>query len=380
MKRRRWLGLLLFLLVLGVGVWWLVNQEGPCEVRQQVEWQVWEVGLDRGQAPVIGIQPFMEPQDYACETAFRQKVERYLKGIRSYLRPGTVVVFPEYIGTWLILLGEHPWAFRASTLEGALLWFVLRRPWTFWKYRQAAQKAGWADPNAAAAFHIKSSLMAQVYHRTFSQLAAQYGITIVAGSIVLPGAQIHHDSLIVSFDPTSPLENIAVVYGPTGKPIGITRKVYPIQAELAFTRPAPLDSLRAYPVGEKQLAVLICADSWYPSTYQTIGKADIWVVPSYLMGDSCWGVPWRGYSGWTAPQDVRDTNLTEGQAWKTYAMGGRLPNWQKDAIGLNVFLLGHFWNLGADGRAIIVIGDSTYEAPPSTSAIIVWPPYQDSKL
>jgi hypothetical protein len=93
MKRRRWLGLLLFLLVLGVGVWWFVNQEGPCEARQQVEWQVWEVGLDKGQAPVIGLQPFMEPQDYACETAFRQKVQRYLEGIRSYLRPGTVVVF-----------------------------------------------------------------------------------------------------------------------------------------------------------------------------------------------------------------------------------------------------------------------------------------------
>lgn len=30
-------------------------------------------------------------------------------------------------------------------------------------------------------------------------------------------------------------------------------------------------------------------------------------------------------------------------------MGGRLPCWQKGTIGLNVFLLGRFWNLGADG-------------------------------
>ncbi len=324
----------------------------------------WEVGTDKGQALVIGIQRVMEPQDYACEAAFREKVASYLSAIRTYLRPGAIVVFPEYIGTWLILVGEHPFAFRASTLEGALVWFVLRRPWTFWKFRQAAQRSGWSDPSAVAAFRIKAPLMAQAYHRTFSQLAAKYGVTIVAGSIVLPGAQIIADSLIVSSEMEAPLENIAVLYGPEGKPYGITRKVYPIETELPFTRPAPLDSLKVYSVGEKRIAVLICADSWYPATYQAIGEADVWTVPSYLMGDSCWAGAWRGYSGGPKPPDVRDTTLTEGQAWKTYAMGGRLPHWQKGTVGLNVFLLRHFWNVGADGRAIIVAGDSTYEAPP----------------
>jgi len=358
---------------------WVVAREASCEPVRSVEVRLWQAGVDKGQAPVIGIQPFMEPADYACETAFRQKLESYLKSIRSYLRPGTMVVFPEYIGTWLILLGESPMAFRASTLEGALLWFVLRRPWTFWKYHQAAQKEGWGDPGAVAAFRIKAPLMAQVYHRTFSRLASKYGITLVAGSIVLPGAQIVQDSLLVAAQMEAPLENIAVVYDPEGKPSGITRKVYPIQAERPFTRPAPVDSLRTYSVGRNQLAVLICADSWYPSTYQAIGQANIWVVPSYLMGDSCWGMPWRGYSGWARPDDVRDTAFTEGQAWQTYAMGGRLPRWQKGAIGLNVFLLGRFWNLGADGRAIVVLNDSTYEAPP-VSIIIVWPPRKNPAL
>lgn len=358
---------------------WVVAREASCEPVRSVEVRLWQAGTDKGQAPVIGIQPFMEPVDYACETAFRQKLESYLKPIHSYLRPGTIVVFPEYIGTWLILLGESPMAFRASSLEGALLWFVLHRPWTFWSYRQAARKEGWEDPSAVAAFRIKAPLMAQVYHRTFSRLASEYGVTIVAGSIVLPGARIAGDSLIVDTSMEAPLENISVVYNPEGKPSGITRKVYPIQAERPFTRAAPVDSLRTYSVGGKQLAVLICADSWYPATYQAVGQADLWVVPSYLMGDSCWGAPWRGYSGWARPDDVRDTALTEGQAWKTYAMGGRLPRWQKATIGLNVFLSGRFWNLGADGRAIVVLNDSTYEAPPA-SIIVVWPPSTDPEL
>jgi len=380
-KMKRWFWVVVGLTILGLWVvWeWIGRREASCELASAVEVRTWEVGTDRGQAPVIGIQPFMEPRDYACEAAFQQKLESYLIPIRSYLRPGTIVVFPEYVGTWLILLGESPMAFRASTLEGALLWFVLRRPWAFWKYWRAAQKEGWADPSAVATFRIKAPLMAGVYHRTFSQLASRYGATIVAGSIVLPGAQIVGDSLVVSANGAAPLENIAVVYNPEGKPVGITRKVYPIQTELPFTRPAPVDSLRAHRVGETRLGVLICADSWYPATYQAIGEADVWVVPSYLMGDSCWGAPWRGYSGWDKPTDVRDTTLTEGQAWQTYAMGGRLPAQQRGALGLNVFLFGRFWNLGADGRAVVVLNDSTYEAPPA-SIIIAWPSTKNPEL
>ena len=371
--------IVLVILGLPVGWSWMVGREASCEPPGPIEVRLWGVGTDQGQAPVIGIQPFMEPGDYACEAAFQQKLESYLGSIRSYLRPGTIVVFPEYIGTWLILLGESPMAFRASTLEGALLWFVLRRPWSFWRHWQVAQKEGWGDPGAVAAFRIKAPLMAQVYHRTFSRLASRYGITVVAGSIVLPGARITGDSLVVATQTEAPLENVAVVYNAEGKPSGITRKVYPIQAERPFTRPAAVDSLRTYVVGERKLAVLICADSWYPAPYEAIGRADIWVVPSYLMGDSCWGAPWRGYSGFARPADVRDTALTEGQAWQTYAMGGRLPAWQKGAIGLNVFLLGRFWNLGADGRAIVVLNDSTYEAPPA-SILIVWPPRKNPEL
>ena len=364
--------MLLVLAGVGLGVWF-TQREAPCLPSEGHPVRLWAVGTEGGHAPVIGIQPFMEPTDYACEAAFEKKLQLYLDSIRGYLRPGAIVIFPEYVGTWLILLQEHPLSFRASTLEGALIWFVLRRPWMFWQYRKAARQAGWKDPDAAAAFHIKAPEMAAAYHRTFARLAARYGITIVAGSIVLPGAQIVGDSLVVSTEAAAPLENVSVVYGPTGKPLGITRKVYPIATELDFTQPAPVESLRTYAVGDKRLAVLICADSWYPTTYKAIGEADIWAVPSYLMGDSCWGTPWRGYSGWASPEDVRDTLLSEGQAWQTYAMGGRLPHWQRGAIGLNVFLLGHFWNLGADGRAIAIRRDSLYEAPPYTHIILVWP-------
>ncbi len=369
-----WLGRFLLIggVVLAALVGLLAYWSAPCVEPSPSPIQVWQVGEKAAdKLSLIGIQPYMTPMDYACEETFSAKLRSYMEGVRQAIHAGSVVVFPEYVGTWLILLGESRQTYQAATLQGALTWFVLRRPWDFWKRRRAAQKEGWQDPDAVATFRIKAPLMAQVYHRTFSQLAATYRAVIVAGSIVLPGAQIIGDSLVVSLE--APLENVSLIYNWDGKPLGLTRKVYPIATELAFTRPAPADSLRPYNLEGTQMAVLICADSWYPDCYESIGKADLWVVPSYLMGNACWNKPWRGYSGWPAPSDVRDTSLTEGQAWQAYALGGRLLHRHRQAVGLNVFLQGRLWELGADGRALAVLNDTLYEAPPA-SVIVMWYP------
>ncbi len=316
-----------------------------------------EVGaVPTARATLVGFQPYMEPRDYRCERSFAAKVGAYLDSARArgYLRPGSVAVFPEYIGTWLVLMRESGLGIRwATTLQGALTWFVLRHPWAFWKAYKEAQKAGLADPAAAAVFQVKAEAIARAYHRTFSSLSRRYGVTLVAGSVVLPGARIQNDSLVVQVG--APLENVSVVYGPDGRPFPqIVRKAFPIATELTFTRPGRVEELPVFQTAAGRLGVLICADSWFPQSYQALGRVDLLVVPSYLMGDSCWGLPWRGYSGWPAPPDVRSQALTEGEAWLTYAMGGRLPRFDTAAVGLNVFLRGRFWELGADGRAIVV--------------------------
>lgn len=316
-----------------------------------------EIGpVSTARVTLVGFQPYLEPVDYRCERSFAARMEAYLDSarVRGYLRRGSVGVFPEYVGTWLVLMREPGVGLRwASTLKGALTWFVLRHPWAFWRAYQEARKAGLADPSAAAVFQIKAEAIAQAYHRTFSRLSRQYGVTLVAGSVVLPGARIENDSLVVQVG--APLENVSVVYGPDGRPFPrIVRKAFPIATELAFIRPGRVEELPVFETAGGQLGVLICADSWFPQSYEALGKVDMLVVPSYLMGDSCWGLPWRGYSGWPAPADVGNLALTEGQAWLTYAMGGRLPRLDSTAVGLNVFLRGRFWELGADGRAIAV--------------------------
>ncbi|MEN3040715.1 MAG: nitrilase-related carbon-nitrogen hydrolase [Bacteroidia bacterium] len=355
MHKKLAVSLLGILLLTTILAWWLLTRPATCEKDSAPKPLTISRSDTGGSKLLVGIQPFLEPIDYSCPERLEHKLRAYLDSTRAKgcLPESAIVVFPEYIGTWLVLLGEPAETFRANTLSGALLWAILHQPYRFWiAYRKATQE-GWRDPAAVAAFRLKAPQMAKAFHHIFSRLAQSYKIFIVAGSIVLPGARAENDTLIV--DSNAPLENVSFFYYPDGRvDPKIVKKAFPIAQELGFTRPADPRTLPVYETPFGRLGVLICADSWFPQSYEAIGKVDILVVPSYLMGDSCWAAPWRGYSGWPSPSDVSRLKMTEGEAWLTYAMGGRLPRHNPVGTGLNVFLKGHFWELGADGRAIFV--------------------------
>ncbi|MCS6894605.1 MAG: carbon-nitrogen hydrolase family protein [Bacteroidia bacterium] len=334
--------------------YWLLMQPMSCDAQFSMKSLTIE-RVGSGQRTIVGFQPYLEPADYACVERFEHKLSAYLDSARAVgcLPESAIVAFPEYIGTWLVLLGEPAGCFRAQTLNSALTWAVLRQPYRFWTFYQKATKEGWGDPAAVAAFRSKAPQMAEAFHQVFSRLARSYRVFIVAGSIVLPGARIINDTLHI--DPAAPLENVSLFYYPDGHADPkIVKKAFPIAQELGFTRPGKVEDLPIYETPLGRIGVLICADSWFPASYKSMGKVDLLIVPSYLMGDSCWTSPWRGYSGWATPDDVSRTQITEGEAWLTYAMGGRLPSHNPNAIGMNIFLKGRFWELGADGRAVFV--------------------------
>ena len=121
--------------------------------------------------------------------------------------------------------------------------------------------------------------------------------------------------------------------------------------------------------------MLICADAWYPEPYRVIAaqEADLLVVPSYSPGDGHWSAPWAGYDGAPPPPDVDPQDvgrLTEGQAWIKYAMADRLPRTGIRA-GINVFLRGRLWDLGADGHTTLSWRDQVIEAPDVDGAALV---------
>lgn len=318
-----------------------------------------QLGNDRGRGNLLGIEPYMVPQDYASAESFYNKLNGYLLVAQreKWLSEKTIVVFPEHIGSWLVLAGENEKIFKSSTFSAAERTMVLHHRWDFILNFLAAKETGRAE---AAFFRMKVEQMAGIYNDVFSQLAKEYVVTIVAGSITIPAPQISNRGLIL---PKGPLYNTSIVYGPNGNPYPHPiLKVFPTSMELTFISHASENDLPAFDTPVGRLGVLICADSWFPQVYVPLKEKqiDLLVVPSFGgFATHTWNDPWPGYDGWQTPSDV-DRNdpekITEGQAWNKYAMAGRIRS-SGAKYGINVFLRGKLWDQNSGGWPATLVRD-----------------------
>ena len=157
-------------------------------------------GEDTGSGNLLGIQTHMVPADYASEERFRRKLEGYLAAAHDegFLGPKTIVVFPEYLGVWLVAAGEKESVYSAPTINAATKVVVASNLLSFLRWLPFARAPKRAD---CAVFKMKARSMAAIYHRVFSQLAKEHRVTIVAGSIFLPDPQIADGVLLASSGP-----------------------------------------------------------------------------------------------------------------------------------------------------------------------------------
>ncbi len=318
-----------------------------------------QLGNDQERGNLLGIEPYMTPQDYVSEESFSKKLNSYLLAAQreKWLNEKTIVTFPEYIGSWLALAGESEKIFQSATLEAAERALVFRHPLKFISYFFKSKEKGKAE---AAFFRMKSQDMARIYHNVFSKLARDHNVTIIAGSIVLPAPQISSRQLILT---NGPLRNSSVIYQPNGEPHArLICKAFPTAKELPFTAPASANDLSSFDTPAGRLGVLICADSWYPEACVPLKeqRIDLLAVPSYdVNGIRKWNQPWLGYDGWQAPADV-DVNdikeITEAQAWNKYSLAGRIRS-SGATRGINVFLRGKLWDQDLGGWPATLVRD-----------------------
>jgi predicted amidohydrolase len=297
----------------------------------------------------------MTPTDYLSEAAFLTKLKDSMESAeaRGWLNPRTVVVFPEYIGTWLVITGEGRGIARSQRLKGAMGRLVVKHLFSFIPRFLSVEEA---DRAAAVLFRLKAERMAQVYQSVFSSIARSYTVTVVAGSTVLPAPTVRDGRVRAG---GGPLYGASAVFGPEGRAYGaLVRKAFPTGTERPFMAAARVDDLPAFDTPAGRLGVLICADAWYPQSYARLETRDVdfIAVPSYIASKDAWEAPWRGYDGAAAPHDVdlRDVGaITEGEAWRQYALAGRIDTSGARA-GINVFLTGSLWDLGGDGQSLMV--------------------------
>jgi len=331
-----------------------------------------EFGADSGKGNLVSVQPFMYPADYASEKNFYNALDAYLQSAakKGWLRKNTVVSFPEYLSTWLVVAGEKRSVFEAKTVHEAMSDMALSNLFRFLpKYMSSKAK----DKSADALFRMKAKKMARIYNKVFSSLAKQYGVTIVAGSIVLPQPSLKSGELLVQ---DGDLYNVSVIYKPDGTADEkLVRKAFPVADELPFTCKEDAANIPVFNTPAGKMAVLICADCWYADCYKQAVKerADFVIVPSYVEGNGAFKTPWPGYSGFSNPVDVDTTDIgkiTILDGWVRYALPGRLKQ-AGIQNGIITFLHGQFWDLGSDAHFVLVSHGETIVKQPGADAAVV---------
>lgn len=327
-------------------------------------------GQDRGKGNLIGIEPNMIPGDYSNKKRFLEKTESFLllAQERNWLGEKTVLIFPEYYGTWLAVAEEKNAVYESESIQEGMLYLVLRHPFSFLRNFLFSKEK---EPLQASIFRTKSESMREIYEDTFSYLAKKYGVTILAGSIVLPASV--SDSGKIRFE-SETLFNTSFVFGKSGGLIGEpVRKRFLTEEEKPFLEASSSPgSVIETPAG--RMGVLVCADSWYQTSYRNLRekRADFVAVPSYINRGEVpvWDQPWMGYNGEKTPEDVEPEDIgkiSEGEAWRRYALLGRA---KKEGFqnGINVFLQGKLWELESDGETFILEAGKESRLPTGSKA------------
>ncbi|NQD96491.1 carbon-nitrogen hydrolase family protein, partial [Pseudomonas sp. CrR25] len=258
MRRLLKLGISLMLLAsLGSYLYW-AEQRPPLghllsDLRSQV---VLDQGTPRDRGNLLGIQPELVASDYHSSARLRLKLAAHLDKARhdGLLNRKTIVVLPAHIGTLLVATGEKPELYKATNFDQALAWLSVSHPLEL--PRALLQATGEARLSEAL-LRIKAPQMARDYQQLFSGLAAQFGITLVAGSVVLPEPRLDDGQLLTG---NGPLHNVSLVFGADGAVLGhLQRQNLPSPEGWLFSGAADADLWHSIDTPAGRLGVLIDA-------------------------------------------------------------------------------------------------------------------------
>lgn len=185
--------------------------------RPEVTWSTIPIrtnGTDRKYGNIISMQVFLRTEDFAKPEWWTERIEELLKAGKSaniYDRK-TIIIFPEHIGTGLVLLDEKESVFEKENWKIAMDEVVSKHENDILSFLSFSKKpaAKWE-----ATLRYKSQRMADVYTQTFSRLAKEYNVPILAGTIILPSPKVVRGTLVI--DPTGPLYNVAIPFAADGK-------------------------------------------------------------------------------------------------------------------------------------------------------------------
>jgi predicted amidohydrolase len=316
-------------------------------------------GSPSGKGNLLGIQPELYPADYQSLYRLHRKLAAYLQEARKLglLNTRTIVVLPEHIGTWLWARGEKNELYQAAHEDEAVQWLAASNPLRF---ARAWLAAAGEERLKDTQLRMKAKAMASDYQALFGGLAKEFGVTLVAGSIVLPDPRVEAGRLHIG---QGPLYNASLVFASDGQPLGQPqRQLYPAFETRGYIQPSADRVLHVLDTPAGRLGILIGSDSWYPANYAQLNTqaAQLIAVPASITGKGHWNTPWRGYRGLISPGEasLKPSEVSEGEAWHRLNLAGQAPA-STSIAGISVFLRGQFWDQFSDGLSFTSHGGTT---------------------
>lgn len=276
--------------------------------------------------------------------------------------PGeSVLVFPEYFGLGLYIAQGGEAAINATSMSTAMGELIRQRMvgfvWHFFKTYTDFFVGPTSQRLKRAIFQTYATDVWPLFKTLFSGLAEAHQSWVVAGSILMPELVLTNNSWELVGDQ---LYNQSVVFNPHGEIAGVVSKIHLTPDEAGFVNAGSLEKWRPIETKWGKLAVMICADCWYPDMYARALElgATHFAVPAMVSPNTAWLAPWNGYQPKSStPIDIPPNlvgQISEAEAWERFGLEGRLKNIRHQGGVISQFQ-GEFLDLTATGESKVIL-------------------------
>ena len=293
-------------------------------------------GTDRKLGNLIAIEPNFLPLDFYSAENFKKSLRPIFEKAKNekIIDRKTLIILPEHVGTGLYLINENKAAYFSS-YSSSFNEIKSSHKNEIEEYQKFCETSTCSKNTLEweSIIYLKKDEVAKIYNDTFSELAKEYSVSIIAGSIILPEPKIIKGELVAG---EGKLYNSSVTYLPSGKAIDqIIKKINLSQWEKDLLTPGEIKQDLIITVPGWKVGVFIGIDSFYSSVYSQISKSKVdgLVSPaSSFISDKI------------TDESNKLLELQEPDTWHRYSLKDRSVE-TNAKVYLQVFWNGSIWDI-----------------------------------
>lgn len=208
--------------------------------------------------PRVGLAEYLDPERFI---EHHHALARRVADLRAAAGPErpALVVWPEYVATFLVLAGRGAEVAGCTSVSGALRRVVARHPLAL----AAVVVRRRTLRLTPAVLTMFAPVAYRHYVTTFSAIARDLRAWVVAGSGLFPRNRLGDQSPVL-VPAAAEVFNTSLTFGPDGAVAGVTRKmnVVPTQEDVLGLRGAPPEELAVLDTPAGRIGTLVCYDGF----------------------------------------------------------------------------------------------------------------------